>query len=171
MATHSSVLAWRIPWMEKPGRLQSMGSHRVGHDWSDLAAAFMLLYLSVVLSFALLSSSTFAMKRNGLHSKYEDYGIWFHHFMADRWGKSGKSVRFHFLGLQSHCGWGLQPWNSKTIAPWKKSYDKPREGVKKQRHHFANKGPCSQSYGFSSSHVWMWELDHKDSWALKNWCF
>ena len=39
MATHSSVLAWRIPWMEKPGRLQSMGSHRVGHDWSDLAAA------------------------------------------------------------------------------------------------------------------------------------
>ena len=39
MATHSSVLAWRIPWTEKPGRLQSMGSHRVGHDWSDLAAA------------------------------------------------------------------------------------------------------------------------------------
>ena len=39
MATHSSVLAWRIPWMEKPGRLQSMGSHRIGHDWSDLAAA------------------------------------------------------------------------------------------------------------------------------------
>ena len=39
MATHSSVLAWRIPWTEKPGRLQSMGSHRVGHDRSDLAAA------------------------------------------------------------------------------------------------------------------------------------
>ena len=39
MATHSSVLAWRIPWTEKPGGLQSMGSHRVGHDWSDLAAA------------------------------------------------------------------------------------------------------------------------------------
>ena len=39
MATHSSVLAWRIPWTEKPGRLQSMGSHRVGHNWSDLAAA------------------------------------------------------------------------------------------------------------------------------------
>ena len=39
MATHSSVLAWRIPWTEKPGRLQSMGSHRVGHDWSDSAAA------------------------------------------------------------------------------------------------------------------------------------
>ena len=44
-------------------------------------------------------------------------------------------------------------------------------GKKKQRHYFANKGPSSQGYGFSSTHVWMWELDHKESWALKNWCF
>ena len=43
--------------------------------------------------------------------------------------------------------------------------------IKKQRHYFANKGPSSQSYGFSSSHVWMWELDYKENWALKNWCF
>ena len=43
--------------------------------------------------------------------------------------------------------------------------------LKKQRYHFADKGPSSQSYGFSSSHVWMWELDYKESWALKNWCF
>ena len=43
--------------------------------------------------------------------------------------------------------------------------------LKSQRHYFANKGPCSQGYGFSSSHVWMWELDHKESWELKNWCF
>ena len=43
--------------------------------------------------------------------------------------------------------------------------------IKKQRHHFASKGPSSQRYGFSSSHVWMWELDHKEGWALKNWCF
>ena len=56
-------------------------------------------------------------------------------------------------------------------APWKKSYDQPRQNVKKQRHYFANKGPSSQSYGFSSSHVWMWELDHKESWAPKNWWF
>ena len=54
-----------------------------------------------------------------------------------------------------------------TLAPWKKSYDH----IKKQRHYFANKGPCSQSDGFSSSHVWMWELNYKQSWALKNWCF
>ena len=43
----------------------------------------------------------------------------------------------------------------KTLAPWKKSYDQPRQPVKKQRHYFANKGPCSQSYGFSSSHIWV----------------
>ena len=43
--------------------------------------------------------------------------------------------------------------------------------LKKQRHHFADKGPYSQSYGFSSSYGWMWELDHKEGWALKNWCF
>ena len=48
---------------------------------------------------------------------------------------------------------------------------KSRDKKKKQRHHFDTKGPSSQSYGFSSSHVWMWELDHKESWALKNWCF
>ena len=47
----------------------------------------------------------------------------------------------------------------------------PRQHIKNQRHYFANKGPSSQSYSFSSSHVWMWELDYKDSWALKNWCF
>ena len=59
----------------------------------------------------------------------------------------------------------------KTLAPWKKSYDQPRQHIKKQKHYFANKGQSSQSYGFSSSHVWMWELDYKESWALKNWCF
>ena len=56
-------------------------------------------------------------------------------------------------------------------APWKNSYGKPRQHIKKQRHHFANKGPYSQSYGFSGSRVWIWELDHKEAWALKNWCF
>ena len=59
----------------------------------------------------------------------------------------------------------------KTLAPWKKSNDKPRQHVKKQRHYFADKGPYSQSYGFPSGHVWMWELDCEEGWALKNWCF
>ena len=59
----------------------------------------------------------------------------------------------------------------KMLAPWKKSNDKPRQHIKKQRHYFANKDLPSQSYGFSSSHVWMWELDYKESWALKYWWF
>ena len=78
MATHSSILAWRIPWAEEPGGLWSIGSQRHRHDWSNLA-----------------------------------------HTYAS----------------------------------------------------FANKGPSSESYGFSSGHVWMWELDSKESWAVKNWCF
>ena len=56
------------------------------------------------------------------------------------------------------------------LAPWKESYDQPRQHIKKQRHYFADRGPSRQSFGFSSSHVWMWELDYKESWALKNWC-
>ena len=51
------------------------------------------------------------------------------------------------------------------------NYDKSRQHIKKQRHHFADKDPSSQSYGFSSGQVWMWELDCEESWALKNWCF
>ena len=56
------------------------------------------------------------------------------------------------------------------FAPWKKSYNKPTQHIK-SRHHFADKGPYSESYGFSSSHIWMWELDYKESWALRNWYF
>ena len=56
-------------------------------------------------------------------------------------------------------------------APWRKRYDKPRQHIKKQRHHFTDKGPSSQSYGFSSSYVWIWELNHKEGWAPTNWCF
>ena len=56
------------------------------------------------------------------------------------------------------------------LAPWKKSYDQTRQHIKK-RHYFTNKGQSSQSYGFSNSHIWMWKLDYKESWALKNWCF
>ena len=56
------------------------------------------------------------------------------------------------------------------FAPWKKIYDKPRQYIKKQRHHFATKGPYSQRYGFSSN-VWMWELAHEEGWAPKNWSF
>ena len=59
----------------------------------------------------------------------------------------------------------------KMLIPWKESYDKPRQHVKKQRCHFADKDPYSQSYGFPSGHVWLWELDHKESWVPKNWFY
>ena len=90
--------------------------------------------------------------------------------------KRGNSDRFSFLGLQKHCGWWLQPWNKKMLSPWKKSCDKPRQCIIKQRHHFTKKkkvqkGLYSQNYGFSSSYVWMWELDNKEGWVLKNWGF
>ena len=57
------------------------------------------------------------------------------------------------------------------LAPWKKSYDQSRQHIKKQRDYFANKDPSSQSYGFSGSHVCMWELGYKESWVPKNLCF
>ena len=62
------------------------------------------------------------------------------------------------------------------LAPWKKSYDKPRQHIKKQRHHFTDKGPCSQGYGFSSSHVWMWswtikKAEHWRIYAFELWCW
>ena len=57
------------------------------------------------------------------------------------------------------------------IRYYQEGFDKPRQLIKKQKHHFADKGLYSQSYGFSSSYAWMWELDHKKDWMLKNWCF
>ena len=57
------------------------------------------------------------------------------------------------------------------FAPRKESYGKSRKNIKNQKHHFANKAPYIQSYGISSSHVWMWEKDHEEGWVLKNWCF
>ena len=59
----------------------------------------------------------------------------------------------------------------KDTSSFKESYDQPRQHIKKQKHYFVNKDLSSQGYGFSSSHVWMWELDYKESWAMKNWPF
>ena len=90
--------------------------------------------------------------------------------MANKWGKMETVTDFIFLGSKitedGDCSHKI-----KTLAPWKESYDKPRQHIKKQIQYFANKGPYCQSYGFSSSHVWMRELDHKEGWMAKNWCF
>ena len=86
-------------------------------------------------------------------------------------GETVKTVLTLFFGLQNHCRWWLQPWNLKTLTPWKESCDQSRQHIKKQRHYFANKGLSGQGYHFSSGHLWMWVLEYKESWAPKNWCF
>ena len=86
--------------------------------------------------------------------------------MANRWGNSGW---FYLSGLQNHCRWWRQLWNSKTLTAWKESYDQPTQHIEKQRHYFVNKCPSSQGYGFSNSHVWMWKLDYKETEVPKNW--
>ena len=85
-----------------------------------------------------------------------------HHFMV----KSGNIDRFYFPVLRNHSSHEI-----KTLSPWQEDYDKPRQCIKKQRHHFADKGLYSHSYGSSSSHVQMWELDHKEDWVPNNCCF
>ena len=85
------------------------------------------------------------------------------------WWWTGSSGMLQSMGSQ-RVG---QDWMTELnwTDPWKKNYDKPRQHVKNQRHYFADNGPSSQAYGFFSSHVWIWELDHQECWALKNWCF
>ena len=86
-------------------------------------------------------------------------------------GETMGTVRdFIFLGSKITAD-GDCSYEIKTLTPWKKSDGQSRQHIKNQKHYFANNGPSSQSYGFSSGDVWMWELDHKESWALKNWCF
>ena len=101
------------------------------------------------------------------------YGIRSHHFMANGWGNSG---RLYFGGLQNHSRWWLQPWNSKTLTPWKKRYDQPRQHIKKQRHYFTNKVHLVKAmvfavvmYGCES-----WTIKKAEHWrtdAFELWCW
>ena len=87
--------------------------------------------------------------------------------MANRRGKVQAVADFNFSGSKITADG--DSYEIKDV--WKESYDKTRQRIKKQRYHFADKGPYSQSCGFSSSQVWVWELDYKEGWAPKNWCF
>ena len=87
-------------------------------------------------------------------------------------GEAMETVRDFILGgskitADSDCSHEIK----RCLLLGKKSYDQPRKHIRKQRHYFANKGPSSQGCSFSSSHVWMLELDCKESWVLKNWSF
>ena len=85
-------------------------------------------------------------------------------------GKTRETV-IDFTFLASNITADSDCSHGKALCSRKKNCEKPRQHVKKQRHHFADKGPYSQSYSFSSSHVWLWQWDHKEGRMLKNWCF
>ena len=91
------------------------------------------------------------------------------------WQIDGKPMEividFIFLGSRNTADGDCSHEINKMLAPWKKSYNQPRQHIKKQRYYSADKGLSGQSYGLSISHVWMWELDYKEIWVLKNWCF
>ena len=105
------------------------------------------------------------------HSKNYDHGIWSHYFMVNRRWKTGNGGRPYFLvskiTADSDCSHKIKTW----LLLGRKAMTNLDHILKNRDCHFANKGPHSQSYGFSSSQVWMWELDHKEDWALKNWYF
>ena len=88
--------------------------------------------------------------------------------------KSGNSDWFYFLGFQNHSKiilWMTASTKLKYACSWEEKLWKARQHFKKQRQYFADKGLYSQTYGFSSSHMWMWKLDHKEDWMPKNQCF
>ena len=90
--------------------------------------------------------------------------------MANRWGNNGNSETL-LLGAPESLQMVTTAMKLKEACSFKNSYDQPRQHIKKHRHYFSNKIMSSQSYVFFSSHVWMWELDYKESCMLKNWCF
>ena len=128
------------PWTEEPGRLQSIGLQE-----SDMTEA---TYHTCTQRDS-LNKKNRASHIVPLLDLKDISRYWHLHFMTNRWENNGNSDRLYFLGLQNDCRWWLQPWNEKTLVPWKRNYDKPRQHIKKQRLYFACKVPYSQSYGFS----------------------
>ena len=90
--------------------------------------------------------------------------------MANKWGTM-ETVTDFILGAPKSLQMVTETMKLKDACFLEENYDQTRQHIKKQRHYFANNGPSSQGYSFSSGHVWMWELDHKENWVPKNWCF
>ena len=91
--------------------------------------------------------------------------------MANSWGNNLNSDRLYFLGGSKITADGDCSHEIKRCLLLVRKAMTNLDSILKNRHYFANKGLSSQSYGFSRSHVWMWELDYKESWVPKNWCF
>jgi len=91
------------------------------------------------------------------------------------WQLEGEKVEavtdFLFLGSKIIVDGDCSHEIRRHFLFWKESYDQPSQHIINQRHYFSNRGPSSQSYGCSSSHVWIWELNHKEGWVSKSWCF
>ena len=105
-----------------------------------------------------------------LQARTLEWVVWPRYFMTKRKEKAGSSDRFPLLGLYNHCGWWLQPWNQKMIASWQESHDKSRQCVERQKYHSSNNSLYSQGYVVPSGQVRVWELDHREGRAPKNWC-
>ena len=97
------------------------------------------------------------------HSENQDHGLRSHHFMANRWRNDGNSDRLYVLGDPKSLQIMIAAMKIKYAYSLEEKYDQPRQHIKKQRHYFVIKGTSSQGYVFSSSQVWMWELDYKES--------
>ena len=131
--------------------------------WSDKWSIFEMMNLQEH------NSSTVAVSCVLVYLTVKDYGVWSYHFMANRRGKSGSNDRFYFLGFQNQItedgDWSHEI--KRCLLLGRKAMTN-LDNILKSRDLFTNKGPYSQSCGFSSSHVWTWELDHKEGWVLKN---
>ena len=101
------------------------------------------------------------MAESALKTDKCNSGVWQNYQLQTLFSWTPKSLQMVTAGIKL----------KDTCSLEEKSYDQPRQHIKKQRCYFANKGPSGQSYGLPSSHACMWELDHKESWALRNWCF
>ena len=122
---------------------------------------------------SLLMKAKRKVKRLIWNSTFKKLRSW--HLVPSIHGKqNGRKVEvtdFIFLGSKITADGDCSPEIKWQLAPWKESNDKASQHTKKQRYHFTDKSPYSQIYGFSSSRVQMWQLNYKESWALKNWCF
>ena len=105
------------------------------------------------------------------HSNNKVHGMWSHQFMANRWGRQWKQWETIFLGSKITVDGDCSNEIKRCLLLGRKAMINLDSILKKQRHSFTDKGPCSQSCGFSSNNVWMWDLDHKEIWAPENWCF
>ena len=170
-----SLTQWTWVWVDSgswwwTGRLvvlRFMGSQRVGHDWATELNWHRWYH-----------PSGRNQKRTKEPLDESESGEWKSCLkQKTKIMASGPVTSWHIDGETMEAVTDFISWAPKSLQivnatmKLKDSYEQPRQHIKKQRHYFANKGPSSQSYGSFSSHIWIWELDYKESWVQKNWCF